>query len=214
MAGNGMKLILGSVGHFGARTALASFVLWGSVFEMTRPSFDHFACLPCFDAPATPDGIRYTICRATFIRRGWPFEYSYKSDSLGSVVSVHDKFWPFALAWDIAFVAVFLIAAWSLFGGWQMRFRLARLFDVMASLALMLTFHVRAWDHEVDWSKVAIDIGIFSTAFVLLRYTHGCCARLSSKWQRGRYAAIDEHDSPWKPEALARPAPRQQGTGD
>ncbi len=183
MASNGTRPIGGQFGSLAARALLSGFVTWGSIYEMTRPSFDRMTvCIPRSKAPEVHPGVRYTIFTAKSTSRGWPFEFSLGTNMKGDVAPFPNRFWPLALACDLAFVGLLCVSAGNLLRGWRRKVALADLLAVTAALAVMMAFQVRAWGHALDLAKVAVDVGVFSAALTIIRCIRKCArGRLGTK---------------------------------
>ncbi len=81
MDGNGTRLIPRRIGLLAVRTLLASLVMWGAVLEMTRQSSWPITAVRSRDkAPEARPGVRYTMTTVRTTWRGWPFEFSFRTN--------------------------------------------------------------------------------------------------------------------------------------
>lgn len=172
MGGNGTRPIPGRVSTLAARAVIASFVTWGLACEMTRPSVSRMlVCLDPSKVPEAHPGVKYTIFHAKVASHGWPLWFSFGTDLRESYATLFpNEFRHTALAGDLAFAGLLVFAAWSIFPGWRRQFSLADIIALTASVAVMMAFQIRAWNHQLDCAKIAIDLGVFSTALMMLRY--------------------------------------------
>jgi hypothetical protein len=105
---------------------------------------------------------------------------------------------PVALLCDLAVLAVLVAAAWNALRVFPVRFSLADLFAVTTSFAVMLSFHIAAWDRHFDLSQLAIDVGAFSVAIAMIRMVRKIAATLSLR--RAGHTAIVQ--VPGEPEQM------------
>jgi hypothetical protein len=160
------------------RALLAGAVAWGSGREAMRPSFDRMLVfIPPEKAPEVHRGVRYTVTHATIASRGWPLEFSCKTGMKDDSAPFPDQFLPVALTCDVVFVGVLMIASWLLLSWRRLRFGLADLLAATTALAVTMAFQIWAWDHDLDLSKIAIDVGVFSLAVAIIRFVGRCVAR-------------------------------------
>ncbi len=174
-----------------ARSLLALFVAYGSIFEMTRETA--FTTLTRLD-PGVPSavspGITYTLVRLKTALRGWPITFYVKTGLPERLSPWAGGIHPAALLCDLIVLGVLIVAAWSLLGTWRLQFYLADLFAVTTSVALMMSFHLVAWHRSFEpWrhqyfelSRIAVDVGAFCAAFTIIRAVRKLAARLA-RWR-------------------------------
>ena len=180
MGSSGTERIRSRSSLLATRGLLAFFVAWGSIDEMKRPWFAPFHLTPSKIAELYP-GTKYTWVTWRFEQRGWPLVYLVRTNVPERAASgLRNEDLPLDLACDLAFVGILVFAAWSLVQRWRRQFGLADIFLVTASLAVMLAFQVRAWGHALDYSKAAIDVGVFSATFAIIRCLRKYAARRRS----------------------------------
>jgi len=170
-----------------ARTFFALLVAWGAILEMTRPSTftTHMPVTPGTASAVSP-GVTYTSALVKTTVRGWPVEFYLKTNLAGGLSPFNGGIRLEALLCDFIVLGVLVVAAWNLPGTCHLRFDLADMFTVTAAIALMLSFHIVAWNRHLELSQLAIDIGIFSAVIAIVRGVRGLAAGLS--WSRARQA--------------------------
>jgi hypothetical protein len=151
------------------RGLLAVLVAWGAIDEMTRPLFAPFHLPPGMIAELYP-GTKYTWVTWKFEQRGWPFVFLIRTNLPERASGLGNEDYPLAVACDLAFVGMLVFAAWNMFRGWRQQVGLADILAVTASLAVMMAFQVQAWDRALDYSKIAVDAGVFSATLTAIRY--------------------------------------------
>jgi hypothetical protein len=167
MGASGMKRIGGTASLQALRVLLSLFVAWGAIIETTCPEFAPFHLAPGLVAELYP-GTAYTWITWRFEQRGWPFVFLTRTNLPERAPGPRNDDVPLALACDLTFVGILAFAAWSVFRGWRKQVALADTFAITASLAAALAFQAQVWGHPLDYSKIAVDVGIFSAAFMAL----------------------------------------------
>jgi hypothetical protein len=169
MGGNGTTRIRNRSSLLATRGLLAVLVAWGAIDEMKRPLFAPFHLPPGAVAELFP-GTKYTWVTWKFEQRGWPFVFLIRTNLPERAPGPRNEDHPLALACDLAFVGILVFAAWNVFRGWRRQVGLADILEITASLAVMMAFQVRAWGSALDYSKIAVDVGVFSAALTAIRY--------------------------------------------
>jgi hypothetical protein len=149
------------------RALLAIFVAWGSTVEATRPATLVFGMIPI--DPALYPRVRYTCARATVTLRGWPLDFWVENGMSPTLRSFEPGIHPTALLCDFVVLGILAFSAWNLLGKWRFRYGLADIFTATTAVALTLSIHTLAWNHDFDLSKFAIDVGVFCTLIVAVR---------------------------------------------
>jgi hypothetical protein len=167
------------------RTFLAIFVAWGSILEMTSAYVVPFHVPVKTYWPERRD-IRYTSALVKMTTQGWPVTFRLNTTLPKELSPFKEGIRPGALLCDLIVLGVLVVAAWNLLGTCRLQFDLADMFTVTTSVALMLSFHIVAWDHHFEVSQFAIDVGVFSAAITIIRTMRKFAARLS--WWRARRA--------------------------
>jgi hypothetical protein len=182
MDSNGTRQTGGRGRILAARTLLTLFVAWGSVLVMTRPaiSMTHI-CLDPDKLAAVSPGVIYTIARVKITERGWPMEWSFKTDLVDELSPMKSGIDPGPLLCDIIVLGILVVAAWSLPRAGQFGLGLADVFTIAISVALTVSFHMLAWYRHLDVSQFAVDVGVFCVAMIILRTVRHFAGRLSSR---------------------------------
>jgi hypothetical protein len=168
MSASGTTQIRNKSSLLATRVLLAILVAWGAIGEMTAPLLVPFRLSPGTIAKLYP-GTKYTSVTWKFEQRGWPFVFSIRTNLPERAPGPRNDDYPFGLACDFSFVGMLVFAVWSMLRRWRWQFGLADILGIMASLAIMIAFHVRVWDHALDCSKIAVDLGVFSAALAAIR---------------------------------------------
>jgi hypothetical protein len=100
------------------------------------------------------------------MQRGWPLAYLVRTNA----PSLQDEDDYVALACDFAFAGILTIAAWNLPCRWRWRFSIADILAIATSLGVTMAFQMRMWDDVLDSLIIAIDVGVFSTGMMSLRF--------------------------------------------
>jgi hypothetical protein len=151
------------------RGLLALFVAWGAIREITSPLFAPFH-LPVETIQRLYPKTKYTWMMWKYMQRGWPLVFAVRTNVPEGASEIKNEDNPLALACDVAFVAIIVFASWNLFRGWRLRFAMADLLAAMTALGVTMAFQMRMWDDVLDSSIIAIDIGVYSTAMMSLRF--------------------------------------------
>jgi hypothetical protein len=188
-----MRQILERISLPAARVSLALFVAWGAVEEMTAPLFAQFHLPPSAAEERGPPP-HYWI-RRSYKQRGWPLVYYVRTSPPTDNPLLRNEDNPFALACDIAFVALLMLASLNLFRGCGFRFGVADLLGATTALGATMAFHIWAWDHDLDWSKIAVDLGVFSTTVMVMGWMRKIAPRSLRLAARLSWKQVGRHNS-------------------
>jgi hypothetical protein len=171
------------------RALLALFVAWGSIVEITGAyTFTNDLATNPGTSPATGWPYKYTFWREVTTVRGWPLEFTVQ-EGPPTWARLMTGIRPGALLCDLIVAGALVFAAWTLLDRPRRQFSLAGMFALTTSVALALSFHLVAWktyfavyDRRVGLSRLAVDVGAFCAAFVVIRAGR----RLAAKRRHGK----------------------------
>jgi hypothetical protein len=169
------------------RGLLALCVAWGAISEMTSPLFALFH-LPVETIQRLYPKTKYTWVTWKYEQRGWPFSFVVRTNVPAGASEIKNEDDPVALACDLVLLGILVFAAWKLLRGWRRQFTLARALEITAALGVTMAFQIRAWDHNFDNAKIAIDIGVFSMVVMISRLM----GRLAITFFRGQEPQVSD----------------------
>lgn len=181
MGDSGTKPIRHNRRLLAVKGLLALFVAWGAIAETTRPLFAPFLLPPRMVAELYAR-TKYTWVTFKYEQRGWPLVFSIRTNAPRGAAGFGNEDSPIALAIDLALVAFLAFAAWNLPRGWRWQFGLADAFVVIASFAVMTALQLQAFGHEIDYPKVAFDVGVFSAAIISIRCLRMLIWKIFDHW--------------------------------